>query len=76
MTTRFLCIIAKQVCLFLSLSSQRQEEVQNSSRVSTMDIDNEAVIALVSDAVTAIFNRLHSKAACNCVYMLINFKLT
>lgn len=41
--------------------SQKQEEAQSNSLVSTADIDSETVIKLVSDAVTAILTRLQSE---------------
>ena len=40
---------------------QKQEEAQSNNLVSTADIDNEAIIKLVSDAVTGILTRLQSE---------------
>ena len=40
---------------------QKQEEAQSNNLVSTADIDNEAVIKLVSDAVMGILTRLQSE---------------
>ena len=40
---------------------QKQEEAQSNNPVSTADIDNETIIKLVSDAVTAILTRLQSE---------------
>lgn len=48
-------------CEIENFLSQKQEEAQSNSLVSTADIDSERVIKLVSDAVTAILTRLQSE---------------
>ena len=41
---------------------QKHEEAQSNNLVSTADIDNETIIKLVSEGVTAIFTRLQSES--------------
>ena len=57
-------------CMF-----QKQEEAQSNSLVSTADVDNETIITLVTEAVTSILNRLHSKnypsSDSSCIYTYI-----
>ena len=43
------------------LFPQKQEEEENNATVGTVDVENDEVIRLVTNAVTAITTRLQSK---------------